>query len=158
VHLDDEAAGKKNQPSLFTITADEAYSPVDEKAASTLEFEFENIRETVDKIRRTTPVNNDPFMRQPEEDEISPEERRRRIEDAQRRRQEALNRPINVVKLNSPQTVIEMENQPAYLRKSINLEDVPDAEQPAMSNWTVSLEEEGEIRVGGNTYLHDNVD
>ena len=38
VHLDDEAAGKKNEPSLFTITADEAYSPVDEKAASTLEL------------------------------------------------------------------------------------------------------------------------
>ena len=37
-------------------------------------------------------------------------------------------------------------------------DDVPDAAQPEMSNWTVSLEEEGEIRVGGNTYLHDNVD
>ncbi|MBL7782172.1 MAG: cell division protein FtsZ, partial [Saprospiraceae bacterium] len=93
-----------------------------------------------------------------EEDEISPEERRRRIEEAQRRRQEALNRPINVVKLSSPQTIIELENQPAYLRKSINLDDVPDAEQPSMSNWTVSLEDEGEIKVGGNSYLHDNVD
>ncbi len=158
VHLDDEAAGKKNEPSLFTITSDEAYSPVDEKAATALEFEFDNIRETVDKIRRTTPVNSDPFLRHPEDDEIPPEERRRRIEEAQRRRQEALNRPINVVKLSSPQTIIELENQPAYLRKSISLEDVPDAQQPAMSNWTVSLEEEGEIRVGGNTYLHDNVD
>ena len=158
VHLDDDAAGKKNQPSLFTITADEAYSPVDEKAATSLEFEFDNIRETVDKIRRTTPVNSDPYLRHAEEDEISPEERRRRIEEAQRRRQEALNRPINVVKLSSPQTIIELENQPAYLRKSINLDDVPDAEQPSMSNWTVSLEDEGEIKVGGNSYLHDNVD
>ena len=159
VHLDeDEATGKKNQPSLFTITSDEPYAPVDEKAASALEFEFDNIRETVEKIRRTTPVNSDPFLRQPEDDEISPEERRRRIEEAQRRRQEALNRPINVVKLNSPQTIIELENQPAYLRKSINLDDVPDSQQPEMSNWTISLEEEGEIRVGGNSYLHDNVD
>jgi cell division protein FtsZ len=158
VHLDDEAAGKKNEPSLFTITSDEPYAPVDEKAASALEFEFENIRETVDKIRRTTPVNSDPHIRRPEDDEISPEERRRRIEEAQRRRQEALNRPINVVKLNSPQTIIELENQPAYLRKSINLDDVPDSQQPEMSNWTISLEEEGEIRVGGNSYLHDNVD
>lgn len=157
VHLDDETAVKKSQPSLFTITSDEPYAPVDEKAASTLEFEFDNIRETVEKIRRTTPVNTDPHLRHPE-DEISPEERRRRIEEAQRRRQEALNRPINVVKLNSPQTIIELENQPAYLRKSINLDDVPDSEQPEMSNWTISLEDEGEIRVGGNSYLHDNVD
>ncbi len=159
VHLDDDSvAGKKPQPSLFTITSDEAYVPVDEKAASALEFEFDNIRETVDKIRRTTPVNSDPYLRQQEEDEISPEERRRRIEDAQRRRQDALARPINVVKLSSPQTIIDLESQPAYLRRSVNLDDVPDSEQPAMSNWMVSLEEEGEIKVGGNTYLHDNVD
>jgi cell division protein FtsZ len=159
VHLDDDSvSGKKPQPSLFTITSDEAYVPVDEKAASALEFEFDNIRETVDKIRRTTPVNNDPYLRSPEEDEISPEERRRRIEEAQRRRQEALARPINVVKLSSPQTIIDLESQPAYLRRSVNLDDVPDSEQPAMSDWTVSLEEEGEIKVGGNAYLHDNVD
>ena len=159
VHLDeDDHVGKKHQPSLFTITSDEPYAPVDEKAATKLEFEFDNIRETVDKIRRTTPVNTDPYLRGQEEDEISPEERRRRIEDAQRRRQEALNRPINVVKLNSPQTIIDLESQPAYLRKSINLDDVPDAEKPEMSNWTISLEEEGEIRVGGNSFLHDNVD
>jgi len=159
VHLDDDSVpGKKPQPSLFTITSDEAYVPVDEKAASALEFEFDNIRETVDKIRRTTPVNNDPYLRSQEEDEISPEERRRRIEEAQRRRQEALSRPINVVKLSSPQTIIDLESQPAYLRRSVNLDDVPDSEQPTMSNWTISLEEEGEIKVGSNAYLHDNVD
>lgn len=161
IHLDDEDdhAGKKSQPSLFSITSEEPYAPVDEKAASTLEFEFDNIRESVEQIRRTAPVNNDPYVRlREEEEEISPEERRRRIEDAQRRRQEALNRPINVVKLNSPQTIIDLESQPAYLRKNINLDDVPDAGQQEMSNWTISLEEEGEIKVGGNTFLHDNVD
>lgn len=158
VHLDEEEQiGKKQQPSLFTITSDEPYAPVDEKAATALEFEFDNIRDSVEKIRRTTPVNNDPYLRD-EEEEISPEERRRRIEDAQRRRQEALNRPINVVKLSSPQTIIDLESQPAYLRRSVNLDDVPDSDKPEMSNWTISLEEEGEIRVGGNSYLHDNVD
>lgn len=158
VHLDEDLqTGKKIQPSLFTITSDEPYAPVDEKAATALEFEFDNIRETVDKIRRTTPVNNDPYLRDAEE-EISPEERRRRIEDAQRRRQEALNRPINVVKLSSPQTIIDLESQPAYLRRSVNLDDVPDSYKPEMSNWTISLEEEGEIKMGGNSFLHDNVD
>ncbi len=158
VHLDEEEVfGKKNQPTLFTITSDEPYTPVDEKAASVLEFEFYNIRESVDKIRRTAPVSNDPYLREDEE-ELSPEERRRRIEEAQRRRQEALARPINVVKLSSPQTIIDLESQPAYLRRSINLEDVPDSEKQEMSNWTISLEEEGEIKMGGNSYLHDNVD
>ncbi len=102
-------------------------------------------------------MSNDPYLRE-EEEELSPEERRRRIEEAQRRRQEALARPINVVKLSSPQTIIDLESQPAYLRRSVNLDDVPDSEKQEMSNWTISLEEEGEIKVGGNSYLHDNVD
>ncbi len=156
VHLDDDVAGKKPQPSLFTITSEEEYRPVDEKAANALEFEFNDIREAVDKIRRTQGPQSEPFVYQ---EDISPEERRRRIEEAQRRREEVRNRPLNVVKLNSPQTIIDLESQPAYLRKNINLDDLPDAEQPGtMSNWTVALEEEGEIRMSGNSFLHDNVD
>jgi len=155
VHLDEEL--KKSPPSLFTVTENEAYRPVEEKAASVLEFEFDNIRESVDKIRRSTTIMGDPYVRREEED-LPPDERRRRLEDVQRRREEIRNRPINVVKLNSPQTVIELENQPAYMRKNIHLDDVPDAASPAMSDWTISLEEEPEIRVGGNAFLHDNVD
>ena len=155
VHLDEDV--KKPQPSLFTVTSDDAYRPVEEKAASALEFEFDNIRDTVDKIRRAQAQPSDPHVRREEED-LTPEERRKRLEDAQRRREEVRNRPINVVKLNSPQTIIELESQPAYLRKNINLDDVPDADQPSMSTWTISIDEEPEIRVGGNSFLHDNVD
>lgn len=163
VHLDDldAAASKKHQPSLSDITADNssAYSPVEEKAASKLEFEFDNIRETVDKFRRTQGSNADPFVRR-EEADLSPEERRKRMEEAQRRREEVRNRQLNVVKLNSPQTIIELENQPAYLRRNIRLDDVPDSQENGMSDWTISLEDEQEpeIRFGGNSFLHDNVD
>ncbi len=155
---DDDHSGKKHRPSLFTITAEEPYIPEDEKAATERVIVFENIRETVENIRRTTPVNADPYLSGLEDAAGSPEDRRRRLEVAQRRRHEALNRPINVVKLNSPQTIIDLESQPAYLRKNINLDDVPDAQRHEMSNWTISMEEEGEIKVGGNSFLHDNVD
>ncbi|MDX2278981.1 MAG: cell division protein FtsZ [Saprospiraceae bacterium] len=155
VHLDDDV--KKSQPSLFTISADQEYTPVEEKAASAIEFEFDNIRETVDQIRRTQSSGNDPFVRR-DADDLTPEERRKRIEEAQRRKEEARNRPLNVVKLNSPQTIIELENQPAYLRKNVNLDNVPDADQHDMSSWTISLEEETEVRLSGNSFLHDNVD
>jgi cell division protein FtsZ len=97
------------------------------------------------------------MLHRPEED-LSPEERRRRLEETQRRREEVRNRPINVIKLNSPQTVIELENQPAYMRKNIHLDDVPDAALATMSDWTISLEDEPEIRVGGNAFLHDQAD
>ncbi len=160
IHLDEDV--KKSQPSLYTITSEEEYRPVEEKAANSIEFELDNIRETVDHLRRTKhTMPEDPFLRNDAnaKEEPTPEERRRRFEEAQRRRDEARNRPINVVKLNSPQTIIDLESQPAYLRKNINLDDVPEAGEPGMSGWTVSIEDDQtEIRFGGNSFLHDNVD
>lgn len=156
VHLDEEE--KKSQPSLFTITSNEAYNPVEEKAANSIEFDFDNVRATIDKFRQVKSDPNDPFIRGDEAVEISPEERRRRLEEAQRRREEVRNRPINVVKLNSPQTIIELENQPAYLRKGVNLDNLPDAEASGMSTWTISIEDEPEVKMNGNSFLHDNVD
>ncbi|MBK6932345.1 MAG: cell division protein FtsZ [Saprospirales bacterium] len=155
VHLDDEQ--KKMPPSLFSISSDEP-APVEEKAANAIEFDFDNVRETMERIRNAKGDPNDPFVRPDEAAEIGPEERRRRLEEAQRRREEVRNRPINVVKLNSPQTIIELENQPAYLRKGISLDALPDAEASGMSTWTISIEDEPEIKMSGNSFLHDNVD
>ncbi len=156
VHLDEEE--KKSAPSLFSITDEPSYSPVEEKAANSIEFDFDNVRETIEKIRQAKSDPNDPFVRPEEAAEISPEERRKRLEEAQRRREEVRNRPINVVKLNSPQTIIELENQPAYLRKGVSLDNLPNAEESGMSTWTISIEDEPEIKMNGNSFLHDNVD
>jgi cell division protein FtsZ len=156
VHLEDDV--KKSRPSLSDITSDRPYVPVEEKAASTVEFEFDNIRETMDKFRKSSnPVVESYHTREEREREM--EERRRRTEEVMRRKEDARNRQLNVVKLSSPQTVIDLESQPAYLRRNINLDNVPDAQAPGMSSWTINLEEEsGEIKMAGNSYLHDNVD
>ena len=156
VHLDEDV--KKPQPSLYSITSEKEYIPVEEKAANTVEFGFDQIRETVEKYQRQHSTADDPFVRKEEED-LSPEERRKRMEEAQRRREEVRNRQINVVKLSSPQTIIDLESQPAYLRKNIRLDELPDAQAQGMSDWTISLEDDQlEIRMGGNSFLHDNVD
>jgi cell division protein FtsZ len=151
VHLDDDV--RPVAPTLETITSQREYIAVEETTAKQAEFEFDNIRETVEQIRRTQST----FGARREED-LSPEERRRRLEEAQRRKEEVRNRPISVTKLSSPQTVIDLESQPAYLRKSISLDNVPDAAEQEMSNWTISLDDEGELRTGGNSHLHASVD
>ncbi len=161
VNLDDDrTGGKKPTPSLSDITAEKsAYVPVDEKAANSIEFEFNDIRESVEKLRKTptAPKFADQFSaREAREQEEA--ERRRRHEESLRRREDARNRQLNVVKLNSPQTVIDLESQPAYLRRNVRLDDVPDALEVGMSSWTINLEEEPEIRTSGNSFLHDNVD
>ena len=155
VHLEDDDR-RTPVSAIETITSNErAYTPVDETTATKREFEFDNVRETVEQIRRAQSSQGRLFDQQ---EDLSPDERRRRLEDAQRRREEVRNRPIQVTKLSSPQTVIELENQPAYLRKNIRLDNVPDAAEQTMSDWTVSLDEEPELRMGGNSFLHDRVD
>ncbi len=157
LHLDnDKPTNTPPTPSLFSVTADDEPFVQEEKPAPSIEFDFGDNRETADKFRGQSSIYDDPFVRPV--DDISPEERRRRLEEAQRRREEVRNRPINVVRLNSPQTIIDLENQPAYLRKNIALDDVPDADAPGMSPWTISIEDEAEINMGGNRFLHDNVD
>ncbi|TNE53123.1 MAG: cell division protein FtsZ [Bacteroidetes bacterium] len=153
VHLDEDE--EKPAPSLFTVTSENP-GPVEEKPANSVEFDFDDVKATMKKFRAGDP--NDPFVRSDDGNEISPEERRKRLETVQRRREEIRNRPINVVKLNSPQTIIELENQPAYLRKGISLDELPDADATGMSTWTISIEDEPEVKMGGNSFLHDNVD
>jgi cell division protein FtsZ len=71
-------------------------------------------------------------------------------------REDALKR-IQQVKLSNPKTVIELENEPAYLRRGIKMEDVPDSQKSTFSQYMLSDEHEPSIRKG-NSFLHDNVD
>lgn len=71
-------------------------------------------------------------------------------------REAALKR-IQQVKLSNPKTVIELENEPAYLRRGIKMEDVPDSQKSTFSQYVLSDEQEPNIRKG-NSFLHDNVD
>jgi cell division protein FtsZ len=51
----------------------------------------------------------------------------------------------------------EMENQPAYLRRNVSLDDVPSAKDQMMSRWTISNDDEPQIREN-NSFLYDNID
>lgn len=79
------------------------------------------------------------------------------------------NRPMNVPpvrpmnnskdlsKLDNPEVLSELENQPAYLRRGITLDHLEDAQQQQQnSNWSIGAEEP-EFR-DNNSFLHDNID
>ena len=72
------------------------------------------------------------------------DERRRRLEDMS-------------VKLTNPKVLKEVEDQPAYLRKGVKLDDEDMSNAPHMSKWSVSNDDEPEINEN-NSYLHDNID
>ena len=80
----------------------------------------------------------------------------RKRHDRELKRRERL-RSHNV-KLNNPQTVIELENEPAYLRRGVQLDKNPSASSSqSMSKYTISDGDDPEIQ-SNNSFLHDNVD
>ncbi len=91
-----------------------------------------------------------------ERERMAEEKRRRELQEAQRR--ERLRANVLNNKLSNPQTVIEMENEPAYLRRGVKLDSVPNSADPTISKW--SIDDNDELRTGGtsNSYLYDNVD
>lgn len=98
--------------------------------------------------------SHEPYVRDHRDQEA--EDRRHRME-AERRRKERLASLSQKPKLSNPQTVNELENQPAYLRRGVNLDNVPESSEPTMSKYVVTDEDEPQLREG-NSFLHDNVD
>jgi len=67
------------------------------------------------------------------------------------------------MKLKTPSGLSDLENEPAYKRRNVNLSDVPHSSESQVSRYTLSEEEDEtgqkktEIKPN-NSFLHDNVD
>ena len=61
----------------------------------------------------------------------------------------------------SPNALKEMEEEPAYKRRNINLESVPHSSESQVSRFTLSQEDGDDKKINirpNNSFLHDNVD
>lgn len=161
VHLDDEANPSVEVPKASTglrdITGEE--DPVgftrDDAAAT---FEFENLEDSKRRAREKQQYTS-PYLQHEEEQRREAE--RQRMEAADRARREAMaqaNRKKQLPKLNNPKVVSELENQPAYLRRNIQLDNTPPASaNPDSGRWSITDDEELPLK-RDNSFLHDNVD
>ncbi len=60
---------------------------------------------------------------------------------------------------NKSDDIDELENIPAYKRKNMQLEDLKPSEDSEISRYTLSDDENNDVRLSdNNTFLHDNVD
>ncbi len=155
VHLEDDVKKSPAPSGIFEAANDEPTlfdnTPDGAKGKS---FEFD-VPETLAKLNRQPAAEQYIPKEQREAMEAA---RRRHAEMAAKRKEDARTRPLTMPKLSSPQTVIDMESQPAYLRKNVLLDDVADAADLGMSRWTISVDDEPELKMSGNSFLHDNVD
>jgi len=145
VSLDDDRQGH-DRPTLSDI----GYSNDDNHKPNTFEFD--------DLVPRRGSQSSEIYTSyRSEEDQEKQEEEKRRRKEQENKRKEYM-RNAGKVKLNNPKTVNELENIPAYLRREVDLDDVPNSKDIEMSTWTISGEDEPELKKGGNSFLHDNVD
>ena len=66
-------------------------------------------------------------------------------------------------KLRSPLGLNEMENEPAYKRRNVELDEVKESSDPSISRYTLweNEDDNGDKQTGlsdNNSFLHDNVD
>lgn len=116
--------------------------------------EFDDVRETIAKYQHRSRYSYDEPYLSPEGTAPSEEGQEKHLEQERKRRERLRS---NRVKLSNPQAIIELENEPAYLRRGVDLDNVPDSKEASHSTWSINDDDELEVR-GGNSFLHDNVD
>ena len=144
----DSSDNTKKKNGIFEIGYDNGQS------ANTVEFD--NVRSNYEQYQRQMGYSyEEPYVKSEDKERIK-EERRKRLEFEALKREERL-RNLSV-KLNNPQTVNELENEPAYLLRKVNLDDVPHSNEVSnLSRLSITDDVEPEIRKE-NSYLHDRPD
>ena len=149
VSLDEESdpAPKQKKVGLSDIGFES-----DSEKQNSKTYEFDDVRASMERLNKYRWDDDEPYVSK-EQAEAEEVKRRNYLE------QQRSNRgPLEPPKLSNPKRVIELENQPAYLRRGINLDDLPDADAQDMSNWTISNDTDSPQIKKQNSYLHDNVD
>ena len=154
VSLDEDPIKKDKKPDFF------GYGFENTEGSNSIEFESERFskpKSSAYSFQQTPSAHQTQHHQQPVkvEDKGNEEDRRRRLTQETARR-ERLRSSVNTMKLSNPQTIIEMENEPAYLRRGVKLDSVQHSSERMMSGW--SIDENDELRTSGNSFLHDYVD
>ena len=156
VHLDEQKEKPVQRTKLEEITGED--DPVGYGNSKSTTFEFEDMEEAKARLqarRRSSGSFTQSFIQ--EEEDARREAERREMELRDRQRREALRQRSELPKLSNPKVVNELENQPAYLRRNIQLDNTTPSDQQERSRWTIGDDEERPLR-RNNSFLHDNVD
>ncbi|XOV69243.1 MAG: cell division protein FtsZ [Fluviicola sp.] len=83
---------------------------------------------------------------------ISPEEQQERSQERMSKIQEYTQR------LKKADGIQDLENEPAYVRRNVQLDESVPSEESSKSRFSVSKNEDGSSLNSNNSFLHDNVD
>ncbi|MFM8963511.1 MAG: hypothetical protein ACKOGD_06680 [Sphingomonadales bacterium] len=83
---------------------------------------------------------------------LSPEEQQRKVQERVSRIQEFTS------KLKKPEGLLEFENEPAFVRRNIQLQQQNPSSQEQISRFGIGQDVNGQTTLRNNNFLHDNVD
>ena len=98
------------------------------------------------------PKSTPSFDNSPKKEVLSPEEMNRRTNERMSKIQEL------TTKLKKAEGISEFENEPAYVRRNINLNYETPSTESSYSKFGLSGNADGSATLRGNNFLHDNVD
>ena len=61
-------------------------------------------------------------------------------------------------KLRTPSGLTDLENEPAYKRRNVELEEAPHSSESEVGQYTLSEDNDNNVGIKPNNFLHDNVD
>jgi cell division protein FtsZ len=107
----------------------------------------------INKRNISTNPLNEPYIKDKEKSSSSHNAFSNREEDIKRR--ELLR--AQTLKINNPKAISDLENEPAYLRRGVKLDDTPSSGENTYSRYSINHSNNIEISEG-NSFLHDVVD
>ena len=122
----------------------------------TIDFEMDDLRETISHLNIGTTQSYNEDKIEPEIQNVTPREKTK-IKELENARRDFM-RSGTMKNLDNPRSISEMENEPAYRRRKVELEYVSDITTGRPSKFEVTMDEDNPIRESGNSFLHDNVD
>ena len=173
-----------NEPEIINEVIEEKAEEVVEEIISaevpeiTIELKTEEVVPVVSEIKAEEPVaenkkelvsEQDKELLAIKKDEVKMEEEEKKHVPAsqslssEEQMQKAKERIMRLkelsMKLKTPNGLAELENEPAYKRKNINLDNVPHSSESEVSKFTLTENEEKKVEIKpNNSFLHDNVD
>ena len=153
------------QPSLFTEDVVEAtdVEPVVEEEEIEEEKIVHNLDDAplIENVATTTTEDSITSTA----DAASMEENKQKAREAFLERQSQVKRTLNDVKmkLRLPGRIADIENEPAFKRRNVTLDDISHSSESSVSHFSINeeVDENGERKIelrDDNPFLHDNVD
>lgn len=114
----------------------------------------------VNETKQTTTFSGEQHLEEEEEKSSLVYSAKIPDEDQLKRNNERIMRIRELgMKMKTSSGLSELEKEPAYKRRKINLKDTPHSSESTVSRFTLSDDEEGKPKLkDGNSFLHDNVD